>query len=191
MNRSLLLILLALVPTLATAQDSVHTFKVVDVRWVDVIDARGNHATVPQFIRSQSDPDQTIPEGMISLAEQSRILARDEQWRQAKLSNDLSVMRDVLSDDFYETNQNGNSRNKAQMLDLWSTFKITSLTTDRATIRLSGETATVTGQQTEVNGTGTDRMLFSRVYVKDHDGNWQLLSSTQFRDPQERVAQVR
>ena len=128
---------------------------------------------------------------MISLVEQARVLARDEQWRQAKLANDLSLMAQVVSEDFFETNQNGNSRNKAQMLDLWSTIKITSLTTDRATIRLSSDTATITGQQTEVNATGTDRMLFTRVYVKGKDASWQLLSSTQFRDPQQRVAGIR
>jgi len=191
MSRWLPVVLLAALATPAIGQEPVHTFKVVDVRWVDVVDAGGNHTTVPQFIRSASDPDQTIPEGMISLAEQSRVLARDEQWRHAKLANDLPLMTEVISDDFFETNQNGNSRNKAQMLDLWSTFKITSLSTDRATIRMSGDTATITGQQTEVNGTGTDRMLFTRVYVKDKNGNWRLLSSTQFRDPQQRSAEVR
>ena len=191
MNRLLPVVLLALATTGAMAQESVQTFKVVDVRWVDQVDSRGNHTTVPQFFHSASDPDQAIPQGMISLVEQSRVLARDEQWRQAKLANDLSLMAQVVSEDFFETNQNGNSRNKAQMLDLWSTFKITSLTTDRATIRLSSDTATITGQQTEVNATGTDRMLFTRVYVKSKDASWQLLSSTQFRDPQQRVAGIR
>jgi uncharacterized protein DUF4440 len=186
MSRWLPVVLLAALATPAIGQESVHTFKVVDVRWVDQVDARGNHTTVPHFIRSASDPDQSIPEGTISLAEQSRLLARDEQWRQAKLANDLPLMAEVLSDDFFETNQNGNSRNKAQMLDLWSTFRIASLTTGSATIRLSGEAATISGQQTEVNATGTDRMLFTRVYVKDKNGNWRLLSSTQFRDPQGR-----
>jgi hypothetical protein len=191
MNRLLPVVLLTLATTGAVAQESVQTFKVVDVRWVDQVDSRGNHTTVPQFFHSASDPDQAIPHGMISLVEQSRVLARDEQWRQAKLANDLSLMAQVVSEDFFETNQNGNSRNKAQMLDLWSTFKITSLTTDHATIRLSGDTATITGQQTEVNATGTDRMLFTRVYVKGKHASWQLLSSTQFRDPQQRVAGIR
>ncbi len=191
MSRLLPVVLLALATTGAMAQESVRTFKVVDVRWVDQVDSRGNHTTVPQFFQSASDPDQAIPQGMISLVEQSRVLARDEQWRQAKLANDLSLMAQLLSEDFFETNQNGNSRNKAQMLDLWSTFKISSLTTDRATIRLSSDTATITGQQTEVNATGTDRMLFTRVYVKSKDASWQLLSSTQFRDPQQCVAGIR
>ena len=63
MSRWLPVVLLALLATPATGQDSVHTFKVVDVRWVDVVDARVIHTTIPQFIRSASDPDETIPKG--------------------------------------------------------------------------------------------------------------------------------
>jgi hypothetical protein len=40
-------------------------------------------------------------------------------------------------------------------------------------------TAMVTGTQTE---DGTERMLFTRIYVKRSTG-WQLLASMQFRDP--------
>ncbi len=42
----------------------------------------------------------------------------------------------------------------------------------------------MTGQQTEVNSTGIDRMLFTRVYVPDGGGSWLLLSNTQFRNRQ-------
>ena len=92
-HRLLPVVLLALATTGAMAQESVQTFKVVDVRWVDQVDSRGNHTTDFQFFHhSASDPDQAIPQGMISLVEQSRVLARDDQWRQAKLANDLSLI---------------------------------------------------------------------------------------------------
>ncbi len=39
-----------------------------------------------------------------------------------------------------------------------------------------------TGTTTEVNATGTDRMLFTRVYIK-RGGRWGLLTSSQFRNP--------
>jgi hypothetical protein len=55
------------------------------------------------------------------------------------------------------------------------------LTTDQADVRVVGNTAVVSGRQTERNPTGTDRMLFTRVYVKAGD-KWQLLESMQFRD---------
>ena len=53
----------------------------------------------------------------------------------------------------------------------------------RASVRFSGANATVAGEQTEVNDTGIDRMLFTRVYVPTGAGSWLLLSNTQFRNP--------
>ena len=103
----------------------------------------------------------------------------DEAYRLAKLHQDIQALDRVLADQFNETNQNGNSRNKAQTLELWRSFSITSLTTDTFQVRLAGETALVTGTQTEDR---TGRMLFTRVYVKGTNG-WQILASMQFRDP--------
>ena len=70
-------------------------------------------------------------------------------------------------------------RDKAEMIELWRTFSISSLTTDSHRVRFAGDTAMVTGTQTE---DGTERMLFTRVYVKGPTG-WQLLSSMQYLDP--------
>jgi hypothetical protein len=112
---------------------------------------------------------------------QDAVMKVDEEYRIAKLKNDIAALSRILADNFYETNQNGNSRNKAQSIELWTDFRITSLTTDSYDVRITGDTATVTGTQTEVNA-GVDRMLFTRVYVKGSSG-WQLLSSMQFRNP--------
>jgi len=103
----------------------------------------------------------------------------DEDYRFAKLKNDTAALDRILADGFYGMNQNGNGRNKAESIDLWRTFTISSLTTDSFEVRVAGSTATVTGTQTE---NGDERMLFKRVYVSGQSG-WQLLSSTQFRNP--------
>jgi TonB family protein len=103
----------------------------------------------------------------------------DEAYRLAKLHQDTQALDGILADEFNETNQNGNSRNKAQTLELWRTFSISSLTTDTFQVRLAGDTAIVIGTQTE---NGTERMLFTRVYVKRPNA-WQLLASMQFRNP--------
>jgi hypothetical protein len=118
----------------------------------------------------------------LTFTAQAAVLGVDEQFRLAKLTNDIRTMESVLSDDFFETNQNGNSRDKSQALELWTTFKVQSLLTERATIRMADEFATIAGEQTEVNATGIDRMLFTRVYVRS-GGHWKLLASTQFRNP--------
>lgn len=111
---------------------------------------------------------------------EAAVLAADEAYRLAKLHKDISALQRILAEQFNETNQNGNSRNKAETLDLWKWFSIDSLTTERAEVRVNGDTATVLGSQTE---DGSEHMLFSRVYQKLPDG-WKLLASMQFRNPQ-------
>jgi hypothetical protein len=115
----------------------------------------------------------------LSRTVEDEVLKIDEAYRVAKLNRDTRTLDRILANGFYGTNQNGNSRDKAQMIELWKSFSISSLTTDSQEVRISNDTATVTGRQTE---DGTDRMLFMRIYVKG-SGGWQLLASMQFRDP--------
>jgi hypothetical protein len=110
------------------------------------------------------------------------IMKVDEQFRVAKLNKDTAALGSILADNFCETNQNGNTRNKAQFIELFASFPIESLTTDSAQVRITGETAVVTGSQNEGNGARVDRMLYMRVYIKVAAG-WQLLASMQFRNP--------
>ena len=113
-----------------------------------------------------------------SRAEQE-IQKAEETYRLAKLHQDIPTLDRILADSFNETNQNGNSRNKAETLDLWKSFSISSLTTDSMEIRIFDNTAMVLGKQTEDGG---EHMLFTRVYVNRY-GQWQLLASMQYRDP--------
>ena len=106
----------------------------------------------------------------------------EEQFRVAKLKNDVQSLDRILDTSFVETNQNGNSRTKNEAIELFRSFAIQSLKTESATIRVSDNAAVVTGSQTEVNDTGTDRMLFTRVYIRSGD-RWRLLASSQFRNP--------
>jgi hypothetical protein len=110
---------------------------------------------------------------------QIAVMRADEIYRLAKLNRDVGTLDRILAEGFNETNQNGNSRNKSQTLELWKSFGISSLTTDSFEVRIAGDTAMVTGAQTE---SGWERMLFTRVYVRSGTG-WQLLASMQFRDP--------
>jgi len=103
----------------------------------------------------------------------------EETYRLAKLHQDIPTLERILADSFNETNQNGNSRNKVQTLDLWKSFSIDSLQTNSMEIRVSDNTAMVLGTQTE---NGNEHMLFTRVYVNRY-GQWQLLASMQYRDP--------
>lgn len=114
--------------------------------------------------------------------EVDQVMKVDEQFRLAKLNRDTGTLRSILAENFLETNQNGNSRNKSQTIELWTSFPIDSLTTDSADVKITGDTAVITGSQTEHNGSGVDRMLYMRVYIRAGSG-WQLLAAVQFRDP--------
>lgn len=107
------------------------------------------------------------------------IMKVDEVYRVAKLNGDVDTLNLILADGFNETNQNGNSRNKPETIELWKNFRIASLTTDTHEVRVNGSTAMVIGTQTE---NGKERMLFTRVYAKNSNV-WQLFASMQFRNP--------
>ena len=47
------------------------------------------------------------------------VMQVDEQYRLAKLHNDTGALGRLLAENFYETNQNGNSRNKTQSIELF------------------------------------------------------------------------
>ena len=112
------------------------------------------------------------------------VIAADDEFQQAKVKNDVAALERILAENFYETNQNGNSRNKAETIELFRKFPIKSLIRDAAQVRLTGNTAIVTGLQTEQNASGTDRMLFMRVWVRDN-ARWQLAGSMQYRNPKQ------
>jgi TonB family protein len=98
------------------------------------------------------------------------------------VQNDAAAL-DLLLDAAYSgTNQDGSIRGKTETIDLWRTFRVSLLTLDAADVRVTGDLATVTGRQTEINATGTDTMLFTRVWRRTA-GTWRLFSVTQFRDP--------
>ena len=123
----------------------------------------------------------TVPVRPLSPAERA-VMEVEEQYRLAQLNNDTQGLQRILADEFYETNQNGNSRNKAQTIELWTGFHISARVIEQSEVRLTGDTAVVTGSETEQNATGMDRMLFMRTYVRTDNG-WQLLGAVHFRNP--------
>lgn len=147
--------------------------RVVQVTWKAIATADGSRQSATVFSPATGEDAKLAPQ----------VIAVEEAYRVAKLHHDVQALDQILSADFYGTNQNGNSLNKREAIELFTAFPIQSLVVDRASIRFSNANATVTGEQTEVNDTGIDRMLFTRVYVPNGAGSWLLLSNTQFRNP--------
>jgi TonB family protein len=114
--------------------------------------------------------------------DQAAVLALEEQFRLAKVKNDIPALDRLLDDAVISTNQSGVKRNKTELIDLWRTFRVELLTLDAADVEVQGDLATVTGRQTEVSGTSDYPMLFTRIWRRVQ-GDWRLFSVTQFRDP--------
>jgi len=119
-----------------------------------------------------------VPVASAQSTAEAEVLKVEDAFRVAKLQSDVDALRQILADDYIGMNQYGARRNKAEVLDLFRTFKISKLTRSEADVRFSGDVAIVLGSQEEVNPAGKENLLFTRVYVK-RDGRWRLLSSTQ------------
>jgi ketosteroid isomerase-like protein len=119
-------------------------------------------------------------------ADQLQVMSIEEQFRAARLHSDVTTLDRILADDYTGTNQYGVARNKADMKELFKTFKLKSLTLAKTDVKVHGDTAVVTGTQTETipDPPAPSRMRFVRVYVKQ-DGRWQLLTSEQLPTTQE------
>jgi hypothetical protein len=116
--------------------------------------------------------------GSPSSTEEVEVLKVEDAFRLAKLQNDIEALRQILADEYTGVNQYGARRDKTEAVELFRTFKLSSLTRAEADVRLAGGVAIVTGTQTEVNPAGKEKLVFTRVYVR-RGVRWQLLSSTQ------------
>lgn len=113
-----------------------------------------------------------------SSTERDEILKVEDAFRTAKLEKDVTALNRILADEYFGTNQYGRQRDKAKLIELFSSFHLSSLTVGKADVRVAGDIAIVTGSQSEENPAGKEEHLFTRIYVK-RDGRWRLLSSTQ------------
>ena len=113
-----------------------------------------------------------------SFSQEAEVLKVEDAFRIAKLENNVEALRQILADDYTGVNQYGVRRDKAEVLTLFRSFKLSSLSRSEADVTLAGDVAIVIGSQREVNSAGTEQLIFTRVYIK-RAGRWQLLSSTQ------------
>jgi ketosteroid isomerase-like protein len=117
-------------------------------------------------------------------ADASAIRAMEDEFRQAKVKNDTAALARIVAADYYGVNQNGNARNREQLVDLFKTFPVRSLEVDIERLRISGDNAVTAGRQRE-DCQGPDCAeihVFLRTWIR-RDNRWQLLSNAHYRDP--------
>lgn len=174
-------VLIGLTGTLV-AQVQPEIVRTWNVRWVDVSDRLGNQKTVPVLAWAESEPRKAQVR-YTSPPQISIVASLEEEFRTARLSNNAEALSRILSDDFVDTNQNGEIHNKAEIIERSRSMKFGSVLTNRARVTASGATVIIVGEQTEVSSSGAERLLFSRVYAQEPSKEWRLLTSTAFRKP--------
>ena len=82
-----------------------------------------------------------------------------------ELRNDVEALGRILANEYTGFNRYGETLNKADILDLFRTFKRSRLSRAEADVRFAGDIAIVTGSQVEVNATGAWRLLSSTQLI--------------------------
>ena len=123
------------------------------------------------------------------------VLKTDQEQREAYLQRDLAKTERLVADDFVFS-ANREIGNKATLLEFIKTSPgdpTLTLTTDNTRVKVSGDTAIITGRRIERrrrednNREGVAYARFMRIYVK-RDGRWQLLAEHLEAIPAERTA---
>jgi ketosteroid isomerase-like protein len=118
----------------------------------------------------------------------------EDAWQKAMLKTDIAALDSLLADDYMAITPNGTLQSKEQTLaNLRSgATYFTSIQISDRKVRFYGSTALVTSMA-DVNGTtpGGDisgSYRYIRVYVKDDQGEWKIVSfeASKIREPAEK-----
>lgn len=106
----------------------------------------------------------------------------EDRWCNAVLSNNIRAMEALLSDDYMAITANGMLLSKDETLAHMRTgsLHITAISISDRKVRFYGATALVTSRA-EVTGTDPEGNLsgnyrYTRVYVRDANGVWRIVS---------------
>jgi ketosteroid isomerase-like protein len=121
----------------------------------------------------------------------------EEAWRTAMLKSDTAAMGALLADDYIAITAAGTLQTKDETLANLRTRRVhlTTLDVSDRKVRFYGQTALVTSLA-EVEGTNLDGNIsggfrYTRVYVRDAQGKWKIVSfeASHIRQPGERRSQ--
>jgi ketosteroid isomerase-like protein len=115
----------------------------------------------------------------------------EDEWRSAILTSDTKAMDSLLADDYMAITPSGTIQSREDALDSLRAGRIrfTSLSITDRRVRFYGTTAVVTSladiQATTPDGPVTGSYRYTRVYVKDPQGAWKIVSfeASHVREP--------
>ncbi|HXR38423.1 MAG TPA: nuclear transport factor 2 family protein [Terracidiphilus sp.] len=117
----------------------------------------------------------------------------EDRWRDAVLKSNITAMQNLLADDYLAITASGTLQTKEQALDNLRSGRthFTSLEITDRKVRFYGTTALVTSvadvQGTTGNGDVSGSYRYTRVYVRDAQGAWKVVSFevSRIREPGE------
>jgi ketosteroid isomerase-like protein len=118
----------------------------------------------------------------------------EDAWQNAMLKADIAALDSLLADDYMAITPNGTLQSKEQTLANMrsgATY-FTSLQTSDRKVRFYGSTALVTSRSdvtgTTPGGDASGSYRYTRVYVKDDQGEWKIVSfeASKIREPAEK-----
>jgi hypothetical protein len=109
-----------------------------------------------------------------------QVRAAEAAFRQAKLKADQRMLDRLLADDYHGVNQNGNVRNKRQVLELFKTFRLKSVTAHESAVSVTGTLAMVKGWESETTAATSQMLIYRRQYRRETSG-WRLVRNEQRR----------
>jgi ketosteroid isomerase-like protein len=115
-------------------------------------------------------------------------------WRDAILKSDTTAMNALLADDYMAITANGTLQTKDQALASLRTGRVhvTALDVSDRKVRFYGKTALVTSlaemKATTADGDVSGSFRYTRVYVRDQQGAWKIVSfeASRIRHPGDR-----
>jgi ketosteroid isomerase-like protein len=128
----------------------------------------------------------------------NEIYQLEEVWRVAMLKADVSAMSNLLADDYIAITSAGTLQTKDEAINNLRTHRSHVIALDVADrkIRFYGTTAVVTSQAsvqaTTPDGDVSGSFRYTRVYVRDAQGKWKIVSfeASRVRQPGEHRRQV-
>jgi len=115
----------------------------------------------------------------------------EDEWRTAILNSDAKALDSLLADDYMAITPSGTLQSRDEALQNMRTRRvhITSLTLTDRKVRFYGETAVVTSlatiEATNPEGPVTGDYRYTRVYVRNAQGDWKIVSfeASHVREP--------
>lgn len=106
----------------------------------------------------------------------------EDEWRNAVLSGDVKTMNSLLADDYMAITPNGLLQSRDETLQILRSGRMhfTSISITDRKVRFYGATAVVTSlaniEATTPDGPMTGNFRYTRVYVRNAQGLWKIVS---------------